>query len=1109
MAEYIDSATIYINIYADGWESKYPVPGTPANDNFADATIMTTTLPGSLTGQTTKDAYWEAGEPCLAGSSSYAPGDQSVWYKFTPAVSGLYLITFDNITKNSDGSFGSLSMVMLKSTTLSDFAQPFPQEKLAAIDGSFVSVGTGESMTIYRYLESGITYTFKLYSEYWELFGINGRTNGNIKTVNFNMSWDLETGLTLPANDDFADAIVFGTTLPDSVSGTTVDATAEIGELNSGTTQQSVWYKFTPATTATYKFVFPLASFVPAGPGSAYVQCDIFDGTGVTDVWDLSFANNWVTSFGVEDDSQEDGVGIHQLQAGTLYYFRVYSGHGVFNNYVGDFELEISELPPVDNDDFADAEPISGASGNIEFVTAGCTFEIGSEPDSYYYNDPQDQGSVWFDWTCPATGDYVFKVECTLDNATATQPSYDLAIWEGAVLNSLTKIARNWSGSQNTEGRPRGSATSIGFHGINGTHYKIQVVNYQQVTSDTKLSWRTNTVTGNTTGTALTFPDGRIDNFGNDETEPPPNFVALLENHPEWWFTDGQVGAVKWFKRDIADDQVIEISGSMWDGSPTASLFMLLGNYLGLIAYKGVDYASLVVAETTVAQNSVPAAMMISQGNTFISPNSYQNIFTDASKDFAVMHIPCEAGETLWIAVFGLYDNSYPTATVEDAQQFEVDLHVDSAPPPNDNRAALLSSPLVNDSDYWIGRSKYNSFFCEREAGQGVGATVEGTTEAGDPATIAGFAATRTVWYLMTITKPGFYKIWVESPVDCVLGIYRYNFSATLGTLIAEDDDSGPGNQPEIIHEFTGPDADFDHYWLGVDSKTEGSFVVKYQRQSDGTPPGNDDFANATVISSLPFTVAGTTVDATAEPAEVDPEEMGVGPKDTVWYKYVADHTGTLRVRCDEISQNIDWYVYVDVFKGTTLANLVRWPDPPPFWSKGVFLADAIEDPGENVFNAVEFQVENGETYYIRVQTEEGGSEDFNIYVDDAFVYINIQPSGFDEMHGTLVDDAEVYIDIQVSSVEIFDAALTVDSAEVYVNIQTSGVDFPAKEYLDEATVPITISIDSHDCQTTWSSSGIVARVWDRFETSVNGRWLGTVAYRRFDVIAGDGLEEC
>ncbi|HET8659249.1 MAG TPA: PKD domain-containing protein [Micromonosporaceae bacterium] len=57
--------------------------------------------------------------------------------------------------------------------------------------------------------------------------------------------------------------------------------------------------------------------------------------------------------------------------------------------------------------------------------------------------------------------------------------------------------------------------------------------------------------------------------------------------------------------------------------------------------------------------------------------------------------------------------------------------------------------------------------------------------------------------------------------------------------------------------------------------------VVVPAAAASATPPGNDDFANATSISSLPFADSGSLAEATAEPGE---PQQWCASQQTVWY---------------------------------------------------------------------------------------------------------------------------------------------------------------------------------------------------------------------------------
>jgi len=1082
MTNYLDSATVRLKLTPSGVDVS-----TPPNDNFANAIALSTTLPGSLTPKrTTRDATKEASEVEIGKN------DQSVWYTFTPTTTAYYRFLFSNIFPNGDDHtfyIGVFQVYMRHSTTLADFVYFYDgRANVVGVGGNSISGNGGlfamGNIEIIAHLQAGETYTIKAWSD--EKFStpvFNGQT------VRFDLDWDVYT-VTPPANDDFANAEVVGATLPDTFSGTTVDATFEEGDFDPAT--QTVWYKFTPSVTSSYRFKALAASLVghPSSGSSAWANLRVFDGTGVTTVADIDLNTDQIGSnLFLDASATEDTSILVSLVAGTDYYIQVSSDldldNGAFNHRVLDFDIELTAVPPPANDNFANRASISGASGSQEFDTLAADNEA-TEPLSYYWNvDNTGQRSVWFEWVCPATGDYVFKVESTVDYAFfANGPNYDLAIWQGSALASLTKIVRNWAGSQNVEGRVRAPATSVGFHATSGQTYIIQISNWDADVTATKLTWRTNTVTGDSTTSPATFPDGRVDNFGNDDSEPPPNFATILGSHPSWWFTTGQVGHVKWFKKVYTSAQTVTISGKQYDVLDPN----LVGSSVdgGLIAYKGANYGSLTVADISGGSN--PAAMMISSGK----------LVTAASAD--TMNIDVSPGDTLWVCLFGFYDADYAGSDSLDASEWDVDLHIPGLAPDNDSPE---STPFTHD--FYFDRSEFGSYWVYPEAAERAGSTANGTADPSEPA-LAGVPATRTVWYHFGIDGPGTYRIWVESAVDCVLGLYgEPNTWTGVGdlTLITSDDDSGAGDQPEIIQAF-GPLTSpfFGDYWLAVDSKAEGTFVLKYQRLSDGTPPANDDFANAEVITSFPFVSSGTTVAATAETAEREAEQMGTGPKDTVWYKYVATADGSLKIKATCDTFNDDAYVYVDTWKGTSLDTLIRNPEPPPSGpGGGIFRGfyNHFDTPLEIDQAAITMDVVNGQTYYIRVQTESGGSEDFTLYVDSAAVYLDLTAGGTEA--GPFGDVGTAYVELTASGSDEFHGTI-IDSGTVYLTI-TPGATWETlgHETTDAATVRLTLSVLGGECFSRFHFTGegeadtrwAVDDALVRWASDVETRWLANV----------------
>jgi hypothetical protein len=1062
--------------YTLRWDTFTP----PSNDDFANAQTLTLGTPVSWD---TYNATSEASEP---SPNPLYTAVQGIWYKFNVTTPGIHRVVipiadFDPTGTHLTGVIGGITQVpgFIYAQVFKDFVDTLAEATTAnVIETSSMASNNTQDIVLSLNLTTTGFYYVRISTPY-----IIKNTQA---TENYNFNDMSASGTILaevntpPANDNLANATVLDPDGGSLLGESTYDSTIESGEpdcfFNSGF-RQSVWYKITPTTTGTYVFRVPYATTVYHGLPSfsaswGEIQLGLFAQTTLANMTSGNLLDSDdIFPVGSGWSSPHDGVLIAELTAGTTYHIKVEGAAPRPNQGTCDYDFIWEARPPVTNDDFANAQAISGATGTVfPVLAAGNTVEA-SEPPSYYWNgEPQIGGTVWFDWTCPTTGDYVFKIQSTEDSSGSLFPSFDLAVWQGSSLGSLTKVTRNFQGSQNTEGRLWAHATSVGFHAISGQHYKIQIRNSSEAYDQAKLTWRTNTVTGDSTAAPASFPNGRVDNFGNDASEPPPNYATILGGHDAWWFVDGQVGHVKWFKKVFTDTETITIDGNFWEPLVHNSVTMVNSVDVGLIVYKGANYASLTPAK--ISGTTVDAAMMF--GNGYFTGDirgtdrsRFLSLDTPASGSDGLDFMPVDVagGDTVWICIFGLYDNdtwvdSFTDA--EDATQFEVDLHVPTNAPAND----IWQDVWDNDEyPYTLNYDLYEqNFYVNPEAGSRQGTTVGATADVGEGSR-AGFAATRSVWYFWAWSDSDT-RTWefsIDSPGDCVLGIYDItNFGGALGSLLASDDDSGPGSNPLINFVPADHPQISDWGWaIVVDSKAETSFTLNYRRLNPATPPANDDFADAVVISSIPFSQSGTTVGATAEFEEHSAVELSQGPKDSVWYKYVATFTGHLKVKAKCLTYNDDASVYVDTWKGTTLANLVRNPEPPPSgpgggWNKGYFGTDDTDFDIEH--EAFTIDVTSGQTYYIRVQTYSGGSEDFIIYLEEAPVYLDLRPSGSDEMHGTLIDAAEVYLDLQVTSVEVFHPALTTDAATVLLDLQASGVDVKAFQYVDSGTARLVVT---------------------------------------------------
>lgn len=181
-----------------------------------------------------------------------------------------------------------------------------------------------------------------------------------------------------PANDNFDFPTIIGA-LPFSDSVDNTEATNETDEpIFCNSSPQTVWYSFTPAASTVARVDMDGSSFgdtifsifEASGPG--------FGGLNILDC--RSFGDSVTFIF----------------QAGTTYYIQA---GNISNGSGGDLHLNLQEIPPPSNDNFANATPISALPFDDSVDTIAATNEAG-EPSPSCGN--QGKNTVWYTFT-PAT----------------------------------------------------------------------------------------------------------------------------------------------------------------------------------------------------------------------------------------------------------------------------------------------------------------------------------------------------------------------------------------------------------------------------------------------------------------------------------------------------------------------------------------------------------------------------------------------------------------------------------------------------------------------------------------------------------------------------------
>ena len=224
-----------------------------------------------------------------------------------------------------------------------------------------------------------------------------------------------------PTNDFFASAqTISGSS--GSVSGTNVDATGEVGEpdnMGDSAPIQSAWYSWT--APATGKFLFGTCNDTTFD-----TTLGVYTGTSVSSLSSVAEDMNSCGSGESNTPNRVRSAVSFSAVSGTTYHLSVDG----LDAYSGTFTLFWKPA----NDDFADAEVLSGASGSVQGMNPHFGREEG-EPDNAGVSSPIQ--SAWFTWTAPETARFTF------DTCTKTPMDTTLGVYSGTAVNALSSLGQN------------------------------------------------------------------------------------------------------------------------------------------------------------------------------------------------------------------------------------------------------------------------------------------------------------------------------------------------------------------------------------------------------------------------------------------------------------------------------------------------------------------------------------------------------------------------------------------------------------------------------------------------------------------------------------------
>ena len=245
----------------------------------------------------------------------------------------------------------------------------------------------------------------------------------------------IRLNLANPANDNFANAFALSGNQILNILGDTTNATKELNEPNHGNNAggASVCYNWTATvsggTTVTQSSVF-------AHGVSVNHSLAVYTGASAA-------ALSLVPNGGQAGPAGNSSVSFSAV-AGTTYAIALDGQNGAF----GEFNLSLSTFPAPANDNFANAQLVSGSTFTVAGTTNGATLETNETTVGAGF-------TVWYKWVAPSAGNFVIGATGTGFN----NSFFD--VYTGSTLNSLLRIAS--------------AQKTLLFTAVAGTTYLIRV----------------------------------------------------------------------------------------------------------------------------------------------------------------------------------------------------------------------------------------------------------------------------------------------------------------------------------------------------------------------------------------------------------------------------------------------------------------------------------------------------------------------------------------------------------------------------------------------------------------------------------------------------------
>jgi PKD domain/Bacterial Ig domain/Carboxypeptidase regulatory-like domain len=961
----------------DGREGSFQlgVAEQPANDNFGNPQTLPAWLPASSYGSTIA-ATKEAGEPDHAGD----PGGASVWYSWTPTSSGR---AFLSACLYAGSEHGALLAVYTGSSL----------EHLVEVAAAAAS-GSSCSAEVAFDFDAGTTYRI----------AVDGKGGGA-----GSFSLNLEG---LPGNDNLAQAQSLGGAFPQFIYGSNRHATKEPGEPEHAGDPggASVWFKWTPTSSGT-GFVSACLQREKSALLGIYTSVGGTGGSASEVVYgdeapeqpaeptmsDLAKVGAAVGNGPKAGCSSRVSEVPLDFVAGTTYYIAVDGKEGAEGSFTLSFES-----PPA-NDDFAHARSLT-APQQVSGSNRHATKEPG-EPD--HAGDPGG-ASVWYSWTPTENGHGTASVCGSFGSVPL------LAVYSGADVSHLTpvgvagtggSVSGCYSGVSKVEFDVEGGKTYHlavdGPAGIEG-QFTLELAFERSALNDDFASPQQLDWAGDYSGTT------------RDATKEPgePEHAGDPGGASVWYsWTPTESGA---YGISICSLGSLDPLLAIYTGSSLGSLTPVASNHGG--SQGNCGHSSSEARFEAVAGTTYRIAVdgKDGSGGQFdleLSPAPENDQFSEATVLSAALpdydfetnrfaskepgepnHAGDPGGASVWYSwtaeasgvvevsvcsylqfepLIGVYTGSAPGG-------LSAVTGTPSTPAESCSGAAGLRFEAVAGTTYRIavdgkggdqgsfslalrGRPANDAFAAATPLDAALPAYFYGdnrlaTKEAGEPEH-AGDPGGASVWFKWTPTSSGPVEISTcPYGVDTLLAVYTGSALGSLQTVAANDDGGSGCSTGASATSFEAVAGTT--YRIAVDGKggSAGAFELRLRH----APPANDDFANAIEIPQEPTSVAGTTLDATAQSGE---EYWG---QQSVWYKLVAQESGTVRLHtCSDVGTPMG----ISVFTGSSLGGL-----SPVATEQGGTAAQCDFSPGLTFFQispVVAFHAIAGTTYRISVDRYE------------------------------------------------------------------------------------------------------------------------------------------